>query len=510
MTRLFYLFLGLLLLGQPLQAQLLITTTSPADGTVSMDVEQDLTLTFNAVLDTTCRYIFNGHDEIRLPVRVLIAEPDLGLVVQGWQWNAATRSLTLHLQWGPDQTYFLMVDRAQDLMGNELALPVDLHLSTGSSLGARTVGCQVLRLDGGPLVGLVAGLFDRPPMGSDDAVLGSAAAVDQEEGLVDIPFVRPGVWYPVAAGDADGDGHLDPQCGDPFGYLDLDGDGMPDSVVVGDEDLSGLVIPLTSMMGCTARLHLDQALSLAAAHLEDPGVQLKAILNQSESLNDLGQCGSWSYEFWSPLRETWLHVRFIADMPQVEAGGDPFPLMDTLPGMFVDSDVALSVALAHGGGDLEAQLTVSARQAWVGNFYWMWANPHALLWAVTIRGWTASGQWRQHLFLVEALTGAFLGDYETAVEPDGPSEPTGLTLDAPFPNPFNASCSLSYRLDFAAQVVVELFDVQGHCVKNLSVGRQAAGSHHLRLDAEALPSGLYFLRLSTGQSQATRRLLLVR
>lgn len=508
MRRCTFLLVGLLLLSPPLKAQFAITTILPADGTVSMSEDQDITITFNAALDTTRRYIFNGHDEIRLPVRVLIAEPEMGLVVQGWQWNAAQHRLTLQMQWGQDREYFLMLDRAMDLMGNELALPVDLHLSTGPDLGARSVGCQLLRLDGGPLIGLVAALFDQPPMWTDDAFLGSAAAVVMEDGQVTIPYVRPGVWYPVAAGDADGDGHLDPQCGDPFGYLDQDGDGMPDSVVVESEDLFGLVIPLTSVMGCTARNHLEQAQSLAAAHLEDPGVQLKVIMNQSESLNDLGQCGGWSYEFWSPLRGSWLHVHFTADVPQVESGGDSFPPMDTLPGMFVDSDIALDVALNHGGHDLEAQLTEFSRQAWVGNFFWMWANPHALLWAVTIRGWTEGGQWRQHLFLVDAQTGAFLGDYETALEP--PSQPGSLALEAPYPNPFNASCVVRFTLDRASDVSVDLFDLQGHCLITLASGPMAAGAHRLNLDAGKLPSGLYFLRLSSGRTQLTRRLLLLR
>lgn|GEM_PF-3280649 len=505
---------GLLLLAPCLRAEFLISSSFPVDATVGMEVEQHLSLTFNAPLDTTRRYIFNGHDEILLPVRVLIAEPDAGLVVQGWEWHAASLTLTLHMQWEPDTEYFLLVDRARDNVGHELALPVDLHLSTGPDWGPRTVGCQVLRLDGGSLTGLVVALFDQPPMWAEDPHLGAAAVVLGEDGLVDVPFVRPGVWYPVAAGDADDDGHLDPQCGDPFGYLDQDGDGMPDSVVVEDEDLFGLVIPLSSMSGCTARMHLEQAASLAEAFTQDPAVQLKAVLNQSESLDDGGQCTGWSYEFWSSASQRQVHVHFTADVPQVEEGdgGVSFPPMATLPAMFVDSDIALCVALNNGGRDLEAQLTESTRQAWVGNFHWMWANPQAMLWAITFRGWTEGGQWRQHLFLVDAQTGAFLGDFDTALPPQDPpaGQATDLTLGEAWPNPFNASCVVPVRLGRTAEILLELFDVRGRLVAPVARGTFSAGEHVFRVDAAPLPSGLYLLRLASAGQTHTRPLLLLR
>lgn len=96
-----------------------------------------------------------------------------------------------------------------------------------------------------------------------------------------------------------------------------------------------------------------------------------------------------------------------------------------------------------------------------------------------------------------------------------PLTPDALALSA-WPNPLRGEggVDLRFTLPRAASVRAEVFDLAGRAVRLLAEGSQQAGEGRLHWDGRdavgrRLPAGLYLLRLSAGDAQAARKLLLL-
>jgi len=94
--------------------------------------------------------------------------------------------------------------------------------------------------------------------------------------------------------------------------------------------------------------------------------------------------------------------------------------------------------------------------------------------------------------------------------------PQGITGFSSSPNPFNPTTAISFSLDEAAPVTLEIFDLAGHRVRSLAAGQTfSAGSHDLTWhgrDEGGRPSssGVYFLRLTAGDQSRLQRVTLAR
>ena len=95
-----------------------------------------------------------------------------------------------------------------------------------------------------------------------------------------------------------------------------------------------------------------------------------------------------------------------------------------------------------------------------------------------------------------------------AVGDDFILHPSSLILSA-YPNPFNSSTTVTYELPRASNVKLNLFDVTGRRVKQLMNSALPAGRGSVHWTASDLPSGTYFLHLTTvGQTRIQKVLLL--
>ncbi|MDZ7317178.1 MAG: T9SS type A sorting domain-containing protein, partial [candidate division KSB1 bacterium] len=79
-----------------------------------------------------------------------------------------------------------------------------------------------------------------------------------------------------------------------------------------------------------------------------------------------------------------------------------------------------------------------------------------------------------------------------------------------YPNPFNPCTDIQFDLPEDCFVRLQVFDIEGRLVAVLHQGELAAGSHHVRWDAENLSGGIYFIRLSAGAFSAVQRALLLK
>ncbi|HEY3295450.1 MAG TPA: T9SS type A sorting domain-containing protein [bacterium] len=95
------------------------------------------------------------------------------------------------------------------------------------------------------------------------------------------------------------------------------------------------------------------------------------------------------------------------------------------------------------------------------------------------------------------------------IEPRRDPIPLGYALSA-YPNPFNASTTLSLSLPHSARAHIGLYDVSGRQVGTLADGVYEAGEHRIGFDGSALPSGIYFARLSTPDFATTQKLMLLK
>lgn len=97
-----------------------------------------------------------------------------------------------------------------------------------------------------------------------------------------------------------------------------------------------------------------------------------------------------------------------------------------------------------------------------------------------------------------------------------PNPPRSLELSAPYPNPATTGCSLDLKLAAETTVRGDVFDVAGRHVSTLLDGQTlAAGGHRVHWDGREASGrraepGLYDLRISIGQTMATRRIVVIR
>ncbi len=71
----------------------------------------------------------------------------------------------------------------------------------------------------------------------------------------------------------------------------------------------------------------------------------------------------------------------------------------------------------------------------------------------------------------------------------------GFKVEAPSPNPASVSCQLTYELETAADIQIELYDLLGQRVAEIFQGTQSSGYYQLNLKpSKPLSSGLYLIR----------------
>ena len=87
---------------------------------------------------------------------------------------------------------------------------------------------------------------------------------------------------------------------------------------------------------------------------------------------------------------------------------------------------------------------------------------------------------------------------------------SSFLLEQNYPNPFNPKTIIRYHVPQDASVVVKVYTVLGKQVATLVDDDLTAGSYSVEFDGSALPSGVYFCRISTRRFTDTKRLLLVK
>ena len=88
--------------------------------------------------------------------------------------------------------------------------------------------------------------------------------------------------------------------------------------------------------------------------------------------------------------------------------------------------------------------------------------------------------------------------------------PTDFTLSSNYPNPFNASTTISYTLSRQSQVTLDIFDILGRKVQTLYDSPQSSGEHSVIWNAEGFASGIYLYRLTASEYEKSAKMMLVK
>lgn len=99
--------------------------------------------------------------------------------------------------------------------------------------------------------------------------------------------------------------------------------------------------------------------------------------------------------------------------------------------------------------------------------------------------------------------------------PDRNVSPENFALFPAYPNPFNGTIRISYRIPQAKMVSVKVYDLSGKEVITLVKQQQASGTLELIWDGRdqyghPVSSGVYFYQLSIGTQKHVRKLVLLR
>lgn len=80
-------------------------------------------------------------------------------------------------------------------------------------------------------------------------------------------------------------------------------------------------------------------------------------------------------------------------------------------------------------------------------------------------------------------------------------------IQAAFPNPFNPETTVSFILPEAGQTSLSVYNLRGEKVAELFDGFRQAGIHQVTWNASSVSSGIYLLRLETGDYAAVKKVV---
>ena len=100
------------------------------------------------------------------------------------------------------------------------------------------------------------------------------------------------------------------------------------------------------------------------------------------------------------------------------------------------------------------------------------------------------------------------GDYSLSIA-DNEIIPSSFALMQSYPNPFNPSTVIRYAIPELSYVTIDIYNVNGHKVKNLVSGTVSPGYHEVTWNATLMPSGMYIVKfISEGFIQSQRVMLI--
>ena len=103
------------------------------------------------------------------------------------------------------------------------------------------------------------------------------------------------------------------------------------------------------------------------------------------------------------------------------------------------------------------------------------------------------------------------------IEPDAQDDlgiddlfPTKTQIIGSYPNPFNPSVTIRFKIETLSNVILEVYDITGNKISNLKENIYVPGVHSLTWDASGYPSGVYIVRMQANHQTFSQKLMLLK
>ncbi|MEN9839725.1 MAG: hypothetical protein RL177_1204, partial [Bacteroidota bacterium] len=160
---------------------------------------------------------------------------------------------------------------------------------------------------------------------------------------------------------------------------------------------------------------------------------------------------------------------------------------------------------------------------WLGwrRIQWDMRTQAPTAWAGGANGVLDGSLYTDSFQLAPSLSSTLIGDIriddyqfvsvvsETSVD-RGPETVDRLELRQNYPNPFNPSTAIRFSLRTSHIARLSVFDVLGREIAVLVDGTLPAGTHQVMFNGEGLASGVYLVRLTSGNEVRTIRMMLLK
>jgi photosystem II stability/assembly factor-like uncharacterized protein len=83
-------------------------------------------------------------------------------------------------------------------------------------------------------------------------------------------------------------------------------------------------------------------------------------------------------------------------------------------------------------------------------------------------------------------------------------------LQQNYPNPFNPSTVINYQIPFDGMVTLKVYDILGNEIQTLVNGYKNAGKYSAAFDGSRLSSGIYLIKMKSGDFISTRKMTLIK
>ena len=207
------------------------------------------------------------------------------------------------------------------------------------------------------------------------------------------------------------------------------------------------------------------------------------------------------------LRNTLDGTRYgvrLAEDPRFWFGGDTVAvaaLAGASPEM-PEGSYELLLGLPDPSPSVRARLEYAIRLANTG--VWEPATGYNRLLHTIIVDSGASGETYTGPYVFEPL------DTVTTVGDGRESAPAGFELLGTYPNPFNASARVTYRLDHPGRVQLTVHTLLGQTLTTLVDEPQDAGTYTVHFEPRGYSSGVLICHLSVGGRSASQKMVLIR
>jgi len=120
-----------------------------------------------------------------------------------------------------------------------------------------------------------------------------------------------------------------------------------------------------------------------------------------------------------------------------------------------------------------------------------------------IPGWLSNNSY-------DELDGLYWQNCSEMVNVDEINIPENFKLYPAYPNPFNPTTTIWFRLASTQSLQIQIFDITGRLVETLIDEPLTQGEHEIVWNAGSQPSGVYFVRLQSGDFVENQKVLLIK